>query len=161
MPRRTSVLERIAGYQLANYLRAIGDEPDSARAFQSVRESVCDELCPPLGTPSTNAHADETRATTSKKRKHQNTPAATAKKLKTSNAMAIPTGGNSVRNICMRSWNERQPGGQGPLSEFDSYFKSLTDAQKEPFKKEQCTAQATARKAKVAAKKANSVPNAN
>ena len=40
MPRRTSVLERIAGYQLANYLRAIRDEPDSARAFQSVRESV-------------------------------------------------------------------------------------------------------------------------
>ncbi|KAH9161498.1 hypothetical protein EDB89DRAFT_1913847 [Lactarius sanguifluus] len=30
MPRRTSVLERIAGYQLANYLRAIVDNPDSS-----------------------------------------------------------------------------------------------------------------------------------
>ena len=37
-PRRTSVLECIAGYQLANYPRAIGDDPDSSRA--SVHESV-------------------------------------------------------------------------------------------------------------------------
>ncbi|KAI9435026.1 hypothetical protein BJY52DRAFT_1197793 [Lactarius psammicola] len=138
-----------------------GPATHEATMTEADRINHDDELCPRIGTPSTNAHADETRATTSKKRKHQNTPAATAKKLKTSNAMAIPTEGNSVRNICMRSWNERQPGGQGPLSEFDNYFKSLTDAQKEPFKKEQRTAQATARKAKVAAKKANSVPNAN
>ncbi|KAI9467419.1 hypothetical protein BJY52DRAFT_1220125 [Lactarius psammicola] len=68
---------------------------------------------------------------------------------------------NSIRNICMCSWNERQPNGQGPLSEFDTYFKSLTDTQKELFKKEQRIAQATTRKAKASAKKANNVPNAN
>ncbi|KAI9447367.1 hypothetical protein BJY52DRAFT_1193331 [Lactarius psammicola] len=138
-----------------------GPATHEATMTEADRINHDNELCPRLGTPSTNAHADETRATTSKKRKHQNTPATTAKKLKTSDAMAIPTEGNSVRNICMRSWNKRQPGGQGPLSEFDNYFKSLTNVQKELFKKEQRTAQATARKAKVAAKKANSVPNAN
>ncbi|KAH9021187.1 hypothetical protein EDB85DRAFT_2189822 [Lactarius pseudohatsudake] len=62
------------------------------------------------------------------------------------------------RNICMRHWNEEQPGGQGPLSEFNVYFKSLTDAGKEPFKKEQRNAQATARKAK---KRANDTPSAD
>ncbi|KAH9033865.1 hypothetical protein EDB84DRAFT_1561601 [Lactarius hengduanensis] len=39
MPRRTSVLERNEGYRLANYLRAIGDDPDTSRARESpVRE---------------------------------------------------------------------------------------------------------------------------
>ncbi len=31
----------------------------------------------------------------------------------------------------MHRWNEQQPGGQGLASEFDAYFKSLTDAEKE------------------------------
>ncbi|KAH9009740.1 hypothetical protein EDB84DRAFT_1446127 [Lactarius hengduanensis] len=66
--------------------------------------------------------------------------------------------GNTMRNICMCHWNEEQPGGQGLLLEFDVYFKSLTDADKEPFKKEQCNAQATVRKAK---KRANDMPGTN
>ncbi|KAH9007788.1 hypothetical protein EDB84DRAFT_1447321 [Lactarius hengduanensis] len=73
-----------------------------------------------------------------------NTSSTTNKRQKVSNVLAIPTEGNTIRNICMRHWNEEQPGGQGPLSEFDVYFKSLTDAGKEPFKKEQRNAQATA-----------------
>jgi hypothetical protein len=34
------------------------------------------------------------------------------------------------RNICMRRWNEKQPGGQGLVSEFDVYFKNLSEADK-------------------------------
>ena len=34
----------------------------------------------------------------------------------------------SRRNICMRRWNEAQPGGQGLLTEFELYFKSLSMA---------------------------------
>ena len=34
----------------------------------------------------------------------------------------------SCRNICMRHWNEAQPGGQGLLTEFELYFKSLSRA---------------------------------
>ncbi|KAH9162767.1 hypothetical protein EDB89DRAFT_2024193 [Lactarius sanguifluus] len=35
------------------------------------------------------------------------------------------------RNICMRHWNKLQPGGQGLASEFDVYFKTLSDTDKE------------------------------
>ncbi|KAH9033073.1 hypothetical protein EDB85DRAFT_1890359 [Lactarius pseudohatsudake] len=95
-----------------------------------------------------------------KKRKPEgsNTVATTNKQQKVSNVLAIPTEGNSIRNICMRHWNKEQPGGHGPLLEFDVYFKSLSDADKEPFKKEQRIAQATVRKAK---KKASDTPSAN
>ncbi|KAH9020485.1 hypothetical protein EDB84DRAFT_1565692 [Lactarius hengduanensis] len=99
---------------------------------------------PPPDTPP-NLHVP---AKICKKRKPasegSNTSSTTNKRQKVSNVLAIPTEGNTIRNICMRHWNEEQPGGQGPLSEFDVYFKSLTDAGKEPFKKEQRNAQATA-----------------
>ncbi|KAI9430225.1 hypothetical protein H4582DRAFT_2064038 [Lactarius indigo] len=78
-------------------------------------------------------------ATNEKKRKPDNktqTPSASTKKQKTSAALAIPSDGNSIRNICMRCWNELQPGGQGLASDFEEYFKALTDIDKEPFKKE-------------------------
>ncbi|KAH9014396.1 hypothetical protein EDB84DRAFT_1443870 [Lactarius hengduanensis] len=45
--------------------------------------------------------------------------------------MGIPS-----RVVCMRRWNELQPGGQGLASDFEEYFKALTKADKEPFKKE-------------------------
>ncbi|KAH9027955.1 hypothetical protein EDB85DRAFT_1892735 [Lactarius pseudohatsudake] len=113
---------------------------------------------PPPDTPP-NLHVP---AKICKKRKPTseggNTSSTTNKRQKVSNVLAIPTEGNTIRNICMRHWNEEQPGGQGPLSEFDVYFKSLTDAGKEPFKKEQRNAQATARKAK---KRANDTPSAD
>lgn len=31
-----------------------------------------------------------------------------------------------LRNVCMRRWNEKQPGGQGLEVDFDIYFKSLS-----------------------------------
>ncbi|KAH9172275.1 hypothetical protein EDB89DRAFT_2069930 [Lactarius sanguifluus] len=110
---------------------------------------------PPPDTP--NSHV---AAKIGKKRKPEgsNTLTTKNKRQKVSNELAIPAEGNSIRNICMHHWNEEQPGGQGSLSEFDVYFKSLTDADKEPFKKEQRVAQATARKAK---KRANDVPGTN
>jgi hypothetical protein len=37
----------------------------------------------------------------------------------------------SLRNICMRHWNETQPGGQGSLINFEAHFKSLSGAEKE------------------------------
>ncbi|KAI9443888.1 hypothetical protein H4582DRAFT_2189453 [Lactarius indigo] len=116
---------------------------------------------PPPDMPPPDSHV---KAKTDKKRKPEgsNTATTTNKRQKLSNAaMAIPTEGNSIRNICMRRWNEQQPGGQGPLSEFDIYFKSLTDADKEPLKKELRIAQVTARKAKLSAKRANDTPSAN
>jgi hypothetical protein len=35
------------------------------------------------------------------------------------------------RNICMDQWNKQQPNGQGLVSDFDTYFKALTVAEKE------------------------------
>ncbi|KAI9431442.1 hypothetical protein BJY52DRAFT_1199679 [Lactarius psammicola] len=107
---------------------------------------------------SSDSYLDQTKT---KKRKADNNAPATANKKQKVDAMAVPTKNNSIRNICMCRWNKRQPGGQGLLSEFDIYFKSLTNAQKEPFKEEQCIAQVTARKAKLSAKKAKDVPNTN
>ncbi|KAH8985340.1 hypothetical protein EDB86DRAFT_2833145 [Lactarius hatsudake] len=60
-----------------------------------------------------------------------NTSSTTNKRQKVLNTLAIPTEGNTIKNICMHHWNEEQPRGQGPLLEFDVYFKSLTDANKE------------------------------
>ncbi|KAH9048853.1 hypothetical protein EDB84DRAFT_1433981 [Lactarius hengduanensis] len=72
-----------------------------------------------------------------KKRKPDDkTPYASTKKQKTSAALAIPSDGNSIKGVCMRRWNELQPGGQGLASDFEEYFKALTKADKEPFKKE-------------------------
>ncbi|KAH9063603.1 hypothetical protein EDB87DRAFT_1681257 [Lactarius vividus] len=110
--------------------------------------------------PITPPPISHVKAKVDKKRKpnSSNTSTTTSKRQKVSNAMAIPTEGNSIRNICMHHWNEEQPGGQGRLSEFDVYFTSLTDADKEPFKKELRIAQVTARKAK---KRANDTLSAN
>ncbi|KAH8981809.1 hypothetical protein EDB92DRAFT_2118026 [Lactarius akahatsu] len=86
---------------------------------------------PPPDTPP-NSHVP---AKIGKKRKPasegSNTSSTTNKRQKVSNALAIPTEGNTIKNICIGHWNKEQPGGQGPLSEFDVYFKSLTDADKE------------------------------
>ncbi|KAH9042403.1 hypothetical protein EDB84DRAFT_1559376 [Lactarius hengduanensis] len=112
---------------------------------------------PPPDTTPPNSHVT---AKIGKKRKPEgsNTAPMTNKQQKVSNVLAIPTEGNSIRDICMCHWNEEQPRGHGPLLEFDVYFKSLSDADKEPFKKEQRITQATARKAK---KKASDTPSAN
>ncbi|KAI9428663.1 hypothetical protein H4582DRAFT_2135776 [Lactarius indigo] len=123
--------------------------------------SVGHNTGPPPDTPPPNSHV---KTKTDKKRKPEgsNTTTTTNKRQKSSNAaLAIPTEGNSIRNICMRHWNEQQSGGQGPLSDFDIYFKSLTDADKEPLKKELRIAQVTARKAKLSAKRANDTPSTN
>ncbi|KAH9022128.1 hypothetical protein EDB85DRAFT_2151980 [Lactarius pseudohatsudake] len=80
-----------------------------------------------------------------------------SKRQKRADAMAEPTDTNSIKNICMRQWNGTQPGGQGLLCKFESYFKTLS----EPFKKELCAAQVAARKVKTAAKKATGVTNRN
>ncbi|KAI9429173.1 hypothetical protein H4582DRAFT_2065694 [Lactarius indigo] len=82
-----------------------------------------------------------------------------SKRQKKANAMAEPTGGNSIKNICMCQWNATQPGGQGLLRKFNSYFKTLLEADKEPFKKELHAAQVAARKVKTAAKKGTGVTN--
>ncbi|KAH9171694.1 hypothetical protein EDB89DRAFT_1906825 [Lactarius sanguifluus] len=132
-----------------------GPSYDNWILTQAQNGRVSHNTGPPPDTP--NSHV---AAKIGKKRKPEgsNTSTTKNKRQKVSNELAIPTEGNSIRNICMRHWNEEQPGGQGSLSEFDVYFKSLTDADKEPFKKEQRVAQATARKAK---KRANDVPGAN
>ncbi|KAI9437834.1 hypothetical protein BJY52DRAFT_1196261 [Lactarius psammicola] len=85
-------------------------------------------------------------------------PPGTANEGSTANSTTRAT--LSETYVCALGTNA-SPVDKAPFQSFDNYFKSLTDAQKEPFKKEQRTAQATTRKAKVAAKKANSVPNAN
>ncbi|KAH9174183.1 hypothetical protein EDB89DRAFT_1904676 [Lactarius sanguifluus] len=86
-----------------------------------------------------NIRLERTRlgANNEKKRKSDNkTPSASTKKQKTSTVLAIPPDGNSIKNVCMRHWNELQPGGQGLASEFEEYFEALSDSDKKPFKKE-------------------------
>ncbi|KAI9435356.1 hypothetical protein H4582DRAFT_2171276 [Lactarius indigo] len=94
--------------------------------------------------------ADNTTSRTKGKKRTTESDASTAssKRQKKADAMAEPTGGNSIKNICMRQWNTTQPGGQGLLHEFDSYFKTLSEADKELFKKELRAAQVAARKVK-------------
>ncbi|KAH9012919.1 hypothetical protein EDB84DRAFT_1568917 [Lactarius hengduanensis] len=92
----------------------------------------------------------------SKRKNDVKTPAAAAlKRQKVSNTLAEPTHTNSIRNICMRQWNEKQPGGQGLASDFDAHFKSLTDAEKEEMLS--IRGAATRRKAKTAATKTSEV----
>ncbi|KAH9051278.1 hypothetical protein EDB87DRAFT_1666329 [Lactarius vividus] len=96
----------------------------------------------------------------SKRKNDVKTPAAaTLKRQKVSNTPAEPTHANSIRNICMRRWNEKQPGGKGLASDFDAHFKSLTDAEKEPFRQEMLSIRGAAsrRKAKTAATKTSEV----
>jgi hypothetical protein len=35
------------------------------------------------------------------------------------------------RNICMRHWNQLQPAGQGTVTQFDVYYKALSEVEKE------------------------------
>ncbi|KAH9039920.1 hypothetical protein EDB84DRAFT_1020222 [Lactarius hengduanensis] len=89
----------------------------------------------------------------SKKRKTEGKVASgSLKKQKAVETLAIPTDRNTIRNICMRHWNELQPGGQGLASEFDVYFKTLSDTDKEPFKKEMRAVPRATKKARAAAK---------
>lgn len=71
-------------------------------------------------------------ANAEKKRKAEGkTTAATSKKQKIATALAEPTCRITIKNISMRQWNEWQPGGQGLATDFDAYFKGLSDAEKE------------------------------
>ncbi|KAH9009745.1 hypothetical protein EDB83DRAFT_2583229 [Lactarius deliciosus] len=118
----------------------------------------------PTDTPIPNLRLERAMANAEKKRKaegNSKTAAATSKKQKTATALAEPTGTITIKNICMRQWNEKQPGGQGLAADFDTYFKGLSDTDKERFKTEMRIAQAAVRKAKTAAKKRGEVPSAN
>ncbi|KAH9011390.1 hypothetical protein EDB85DRAFT_1901080 [Lactarius pseudohatsudake] len=78
---------------------------------------------------------------------------APTKKQKSSEAPAVPTQANMIRNICMWHWNQLQPGGQGTAAHFDAYYKALTDTEKEPFKKEMYVGRGATQKANTAANK--------
>lgn len=56
----------------------------------------------------------------------------TAIPLSTSNSLTFHMHADQdCRNICMRHWTETQPEGQGLLNDFETYFKSLSDTDKE------------------------------
>ncbi|KAI9448322.1 hypothetical protein H4582DRAFT_2051808 [Lactarius indigo] len=110
-------------------------------------------------SPSANNGGAKTNGKGKKRSAESDPMTASSKKQKKADTMAEPTEGNSIRNICMRQWNATQPGGQGLLCEFESYFKTLSEADKEPFKKELRAAQVAARKVKTAAKKGTGVTN--
>ncbi|KAF8256973.1 hypothetical protein EI94DRAFT_1819551 [Lactarius quietus] len=91
----------------------------------------------PDSTASHNIRLEHSLALAEKKRKPAEDKLPSNKKPKcTPTALAIPPEGNTIRNVCMRRWNEQQPGGQGLATDFDIYFKALTEAEKEPFKRE-------------------------
>ncbi|KAF8263110.1 hypothetical protein EI94DRAFT_622617 [Lactarius quietus] len=91
----------------------------------------------PDSTASHNIRLEHSLALAEKKRKLAEDKLPSNKKPKcTPTALAIPPEGNTIRNICMRRWNEQQPRGQGLATDFDVYFKALTEAEKEPFKRE-------------------------
>ncbi|KAH9002129.1 hypothetical protein EDB86DRAFT_2827553 [Lactarius hatsudake] len=116
----------------------------------------------PADAPIPNLRLERAMANAEKKRKAEGrTAAATSKKQKTATTLAEPTGTITIKNICMRQWNEQQPGGQGLATNFDAYFKGLSDADKEQFKTEMRVAQAATRKAKMAAKKPSEAPSIN
>ena len=91
---------------------------------------------------------NQTEATGGNKRTSDvNLPTSPAKRQKRmNNTMAEPTTANSIRyahfvcinhadfhyrNICMRHWKGTQPGRQGLLKDFETHFKSLSDADKQ------------------------------
>ncbi|KAH9075561.1 hypothetical protein EDB83DRAFT_2515215 [Lactarius deliciosus] len=114
-------------------------------------------ILPTTDTCPMNLGPEDANANASKKWKSSNNvpPLAPTKKQKSSGAPAIPTQTNSIRNICMRHWNQLQPGGQGTATHFDAYYKALSDAEKEPFKKQMYIGHGATRKANVAANKGN------
>ncbi|KAI9441292.1 hypothetical protein H4582DRAFT_2073494 [Lactarius indigo] len=111
-------------------------------------------------SPSANNGGSKTNGKGKKQSAESDPLTVSSKKQKKADAMAEPTEGNSIKNICMRQWNATQPRGQGLLCEFESYFKTLLEADKEPFKKELCAAQVAAqRKVKTATKKGTGITN--
>ena len=92
-------------------------------------------------------HLNNTEAIKSNKRKSNADPlTSSGKRQKKANTLAELTFANSVRyahshctshadhysrNICMRHWKGTQPGGQGFLCNFESHFKTLSEADKE------------------------------
>ncbi|KAH9061993.1 hypothetical protein EDB87DRAFT_1576079 [Lactarius vividus] len=87
---------------------------------------------PPVNPAIPNLRLERAMANAEKKRKADGkTMATTSKKQKTANALAEPTRTITIKNICMHQWNEQQPGGQGLAADFDTYFKRLSDADKE------------------------------
>ncbi|KAI9443895.1 hypothetical protein H4582DRAFT_2053663 [Lactarius indigo] len=111
-------------------------------------------------SPSANNGGSKTNGKGKKQSAESDPSTASSKKQKKADAMAEPTKGNSIKNICMHQWNATQPRGQGLLCKFESYFKTLLEADKEPFKKELRAAQVAAqRKVKMAAKKGTGITN--
>ncbi|KAI9432711.1 hypothetical protein H4582DRAFT_2061538 [Lactarius indigo] len=87
---------------------------------------------PPVNPAIPNLRLERAMANAEKKRKAEGkTTTAASKKQKTANGLAEPTSTITIKNICMRQWNERQPGGQGLAADFDAYFKGLSDVDKE------------------------------
>ncbi|KAH9170881.1 hypothetical protein EDB89DRAFT_2071341 [Lactarius sanguifluus] len=105
--------------------------------------------------PSKTTANDASAKTKGKKRSADGNPSTSSKKQKRADAMAEPTNSNSIRNICMRQWNGTQPGGQGLLRNFDSYFKTLSEVDKKSFR----ATQVAARKVKTAANRATGTTN--
>ncbi|KAI9442576.1 hypothetical protein H4582DRAFT_2096493 [Lactarius indigo] len=110
---------------------------------------------PTTNTGPSNPRPEGAKTDSNKKRKSNDSvpPGVPTKKQKSSDAPAIPTQANTIRNICMRHWNQLQPGGQGTTAHFDAYYKGLSDAEKEPFKKEMYIGRGATRKANAAANK--------
>ncbi|KAI9465285.1 hypothetical protein BJY52DRAFT_1246289 [Lactarius psammicola] len=89
------------------------------------------------------------RQKTGGKRKSENNipSAGPTKKQKVSDALATPAQANTTRSICMRRWNQLQPGGRGLAADFDAYYKALSDAEiGEMYKRRDATAKAVANK---------------
>ncbi|KAH9066075.1 hypothetical protein EDB83DRAFT_2315082 [Lactarius deliciosus] len=90
----------------------------------------------PSGPSNVNIRLERAQLGAKKRKPDNKTLSASTKRQKTSSALAIPPDGNSIKNVCMHRWNKLQPGGQGLASDFEEYFKTLTDIDKEPFRKE-------------------------
>ncbi|KAH9038700.1 hypothetical protein EDB85DRAFT_1887752 [Lactarius pseudohatsudake] len=111
---------------------------DSARTATDDNPGSDDHNTQP--SPSKATANNASAKTKGKKRSADGNPSMSSKRQKRADAMAEPTDTNSIKNICMHQWNGTQPGRQGLLCEFKSYFKTLS----EPFKKELHATQAAA-----------------
>lgn len=109
----------------------------------------------PVSTPpdaaSRNLRLEHAQAALSKKRKplvDDKVPTTSTKKQKSSpDMLAILPADNSIRwgpfhfyicrtnnyyrSVCMRNWNEHQPGGQGLAADFEVYYKNLSEAERQ------------------------------
>ncbi|KAF8274537.1 hypothetical protein EI94DRAFT_1696058 [Lactarius quietus] len=74
----------------------------------SLGPKACNAAVPlPLGTiPQDNLHIERAKVALNKKRKFVNKTESTAPKRQKLSGPAVPTQGNSIRNICMRHWNK-------------------------------------------------------